>query len=144
MSSSYLVSLALAIVFAALAALHVYWAIAGGAAEVASAAIPTRTDGAPLFRPSARSTLAVAAALIAAAVVVLGRGGVFAFDIPAILYRVGAWGLAAVLLLRAIGDFRYVGLFKRERRSAFARWDSAVYSPLCAVLGAGVVYLAIA
>ena len=67
MSSSYLVSLVLAIVFAALAALHVYWAIAGGAAEVASAAIPTRTDGAPLFRPSARSTLAVAAPLVAAA-----------------------------------------------------------------------------
>jgi hypothetical protein len=142
MSTSYLLSLSLAAIFAALAAVHVYWAVAGGAERLTDGVIPTRADGTTLFQPGIGSTLAVAAALLAAAVVVLGQGGVFALAVPAILYRVGAWGLGVVLLLRAIGDFRYVGLFKRERGSTFARRDSALYSPLCAVLAAGVFYLA--
>jgi hypothetical protein len=36
--------------------------------------------------------------------------------------------------LRAIGDFRYVGFFKRIRDSKFARLDTLAYSPLCAAL----------
>ncbi|MFL5384547.1 MAG: DUF3995 domain-containing protein [Longimicrobiaceae bacterium] len=141
MPASHLVALVLAAVFTALAALHVYWALAGGAG---AATVPTRADGTLLFRPSPGGTLAVAGALLAAAAVVLGRGGVAALPIPPALFRVGAWGLGAVLGLRAVGDFRYVGLFKRERRSAFARRDTALYSPLCAALAAGVFYLAAA
>lgn len=141
MSFVQLLALALAGVFAALAALHVYWAAAGG---TGAAVVPARADGTPLFRPRVGSTLAVAGALLAAVVVVLGRGGVAALPVPAGLYRVGAWGLACVLALRAIGDFRYVGLFKRERASAFARRDTALYSPLCVALAAGVLYLAAA
>lgn len=141
MSSSQPLAIVLAIVFAALAALHVYWAVVGGTGE---AAIPVRPDGTPLFRPGVRSTLAVAVALFAAMAVVMGRSGVAPLPGPAVLYRVGAWGLGGVLLLRAIGDFRYVGVFKRERGSAFARLDTALYSPLCAALAAGVFYLAAA
>jgi len=141
MPASYPVALVLAAVFTALAAVHVYWALAGGPG---GATVPTLADGTPLFRPSAGATLAVAGALLAAAVVVLGRGGVAALPLSPSLYRVGAWGLGAVLGLRAVGDFRYVGMFKRERRSAFARRDTALYSPLCAALAAGVFYLAAA
>ena len=139
MPASYLVALVLAAVFTALAVVHVYWALAG---VTGGASVPTLADGTLLFRPSVGGTLAVAGALLAAAAVVLGRGGVAALPLPPGLYRVGAWGLGAVLGLRAIGDFRYVGMFKRERRSAFARRDTALYSPLCAVLAAGVFYLA--
>src|SRR5690348_1716569 len=118
MPASYPLALLLATVFTALAAIHVYWSLAGGAA---GETVPTRADGTPLFRPTVGGTLVVAGALLAAAAVVLGQGGVAALPIPPAVYRVGAWGLGAVLALRAVGDFRYVGLFKRERRSAFAR-----------------------
>lgn len=141
MPASYPVALVLAAVFTALAAVHVYWALAGAPG---GASVPTLADGTPLFRPSAGGTLAVAGALLAAAAVVLGRGGVAALPLPPGLYRVGAWVLGAVLGLRAVGDFRYVGMFKRERRSAFARRDTVLYTPLCALLAAGVFYLAAA
>ena len=68
MPASYPVALVLAAVFTALAALHVYWALAG---RPGGATVPTLADGTPLFRPSAGATLAVAGALLAAAVVVL-------------------------------------------------------------------------
>ena len=44
--------------------------------------------------------------------------------------------------VRAIGDFRYVGFFKTRKSGRFAAMDSRCYSPLCAVLAAGCVYLA--
>jgi hypothetical protein len=137
----YFVALVLAAAFVALAALHVYWALAGGAGP---ATVPTRPDGVPLFRPGRGATLAVAGALLGAALVVMGRGGVAALPVPPGLYRAGTWGLGAVLGLRAVGDFGYVGVFKRERRTAFARRDTMLYSPLCAVLAAGAFYLAAA
>ena len=136
------VSLALAAVFITLACVHVFWAFGYG--TLGGAAIPTRSDGRPLLRPSRGATLAVAMLLLVAAVVVLGDAGILAPIGPIMLYRVGAWVVGAVLLLRTIGDFRYVGLFKRERASRFARLDSRIYTPLCAALAAGTLYVAAA
>ena len=48
--------------------------------------------------------------------------------------EIAAWVFAAMFALRAIGDFRYVGFFKRIRDTRFARLDTLAYSPLCAVL----------
>jgi uncharacterized membrane protein SpoIIM required for sporulation len=50
------------------------------------------------------------------------------------LVQITAWLIAAVFALRAIGDFRYVGFFKRIRDTRFARLDTLAYWPLCAVL----------
>ena len=50
--------------------------------------------------------------------------------------------LAVGLLGRAIGEFRYVGFFKRVRGSRFAKLDTVVYSPLCLLLAVGVALVA--
>lgn len=118
-----------ALVLAGLGALHVYWA-AGGRRGTA-AAVPTRADGSALLRPSHVATIAVAVALFGAAAVIASAAGL-APRVP----WVHALGLAAAATfgLRMIGDFRVVGLFKRERRTPFARWDSMLFSPLCGAL----------
>ena len=141
-ASTVTVALALAGVFAILAAVHVYWAV--GNAAAGGAAVPTRADGQPLFRPGRAATVVVALLLLAAAVVMLGKVGILAPVGPMLFYRVGPWVIGSVLLLRTLGDFRYVGLFKRERASRFARLDSRYYTPLCAVLSAGSFYVATA
>ncbi|MEO5617184.1 MAG: DUF3995 domain-containing protein, partial [Candidatus Eisenbacteria bacterium] len=38
---------------------------------------------------------------------------------------------------RSIGDFRLVGLTKRERSTAFARNDTWLYTPISMLLSAG-------
>jgi hypothetical protein len=43
--------------------------------------------------------------------------------------------LAIVLIIRAIGDFKYVGFFKRIKNTPFARYDTQYYAPLCLYLG---------
>lgn len=50
-------------------------------------------------------------------------------------------GLAVVLFLRAIGDFRLVGFFKQIRDTRFARLDTILYSPLCLVMAIGTAIL---
>ena len=57
-----------------LAALHAYWAAGGDWGT--DAAIPTR-DGAPLFKPGPVGTVLVAVLLCAAALVLLGRLGIW-------------------------------------------------------------------
>ena len=124
-----------------LAAVHAYWAIGG--ARGRDAAVPQRANGARLFTPRTSSTWAVAAALAVAATLVLAAGGWWQISLPSPALRILCGLLALAFLLRGIGDFRWVGLFKRERHGRFARLDSWAYSPLCiglAVALALVVY----
>lgn len=127
-----------AVLLGALSALHLYWA-AGGRAG-ASAAVPA-ADGRPLLSPSTRATLAVACLLALSAVILLG--GVARWT-PSVLFRIGAGGIGAVLLARAVGERRYVGFFKRVRGTTFARRDTWLYSPLCLVLAGAAVLVAVA
>jgi hypothetical protein len=133
-----LVGLTLAVVFTVLAVLHVFWAFRGVGTSVA---IP-EVDGKPAFVPTRAQTLAVAMALTLAALVVLLRSSWIAVPgLPAWLPRWGCRGLGTILLLRAIGERRLVGFFKTVRGTRFARWDTWLFSPLCALLGAGARWL---
>ncbi|WP_353120485.1 DUF3995 domain-containing protein [Nitratidesulfovibrio sp.] len=53
-------------------------------------------------------------------------------------------GAAFIFVVRAIGDFRYCGLFRRIRSTTFARWDARLYTPLCLLLAACYGLLGIA
>lgn len=130
----------LAIAFCVLSLLHVGWALGwrGGHVQV----LPER-DGAPLFRPGPLSTLAVAAVLFLAALIVTQRAGLGRELLPAALVRPGCWAVSIALVFRAVGEFRYVGFFKRVRDTAFARMDTRYYSPLALLLGVGVGLVAV-
>ena len=132
---------AIAFVLGALAALHVYWAIGGRWG--AQAAVPERA-GAPLFNPSAGSCVVVAALLLCAALVVSSKAWGWSLSfLPRWWSFVAALGVALVFTGRAIGDFRWVGFFKKERSTRFARLDTFVYSPLCFLLGVGSLLVAL-
>jgi len=130
------VALSVSTVFAGLAGLHVYWAFGGHRGR--KGAIP-EVDGKPLFRPGRAGTLVVAVLLAAAGALVLGRAAVGPriLPVPPILGLWGTWGVAAALIGRAIGDFNYVGFFKRRKATRFAELDTRLYSPLALALGVG-------
>lgn len=122
-----------------LAALHVYWAVGG---VTGGSAVPSRPDGTPLFRPGPVSTLAVALALAIAGGLVFARAGIVPAVLPDQWIRAGVWAVAAAFVARAVGEFRYVGLFRRVHGTAFARWDAWLFTPLCFVLATGAAVLA--
>src|SRR5690606_9305268 len=86
-------------------------------------------DGRPAFAPPRGLTALVTVALAAAGaiVVVASRSASAPW---AWLTLAGA----CVFALRALGDFRLVGLTKRVHATAFARWDDRLYTPLCVLL----------
>ncbi len=135
-----LLAAGVALVFTALAFIHVYWSLGGR--RGALIAIPQKADGAPVFTPSPIATQAVAFLLIFAAHLVSGRIAPTLQLLPAWAYFSGPWLLFAVFTLRVIGDFRLVGLFKRERSTVFARYDTRLFTPLCLLLAAALLIVA--
>jgi hypothetical protein len=128
-----------ALIFAVLSAIHVYWARGGrwGAAN----AVP-EIDGKPLFRPGTVVTLVVAGLLAVAGALVLQRAGLaYAFG-PKMVRRAGVWVVALAFVVRAVGDFNYIGFFKRRRGTRFAHLDTRLYSPLALGLGVSTAIVA--
>lgn len=133
-------------VFAGLALLHIYWATGGvwgrAVAIPTTAAVQTGgAGGARLFNPTRAGTLVVAAALLLAALVVLGRLGVRAAPLPGWVFVWGSWVIALALFARAVGEFKYVGLFKRVRGTDFANWDTWLFTPLCLCIAVSVAII---
>lgn len=119
------------LIFSLIALLHVYWAMGGRWGG--EAAIPHTDTQEPLFQPGIIATLVVAGGLFGfAAVHVMALGylqiGLEQYTGMALI------AIAAIFLLRAIGNFNYVGFFKKKKNSVFAQNDSKFYSPLCVVI----------
>jgi hypothetical protein len=133
------IAVAVCLVFLVLALWHIYmaWRPASGV----SAAVPS-SGGKPLFVPSRKATVAVAVVLLLFACLVGATAGFISAGLPRSVSAWLAYALSLGLLARALGDFKYVGLFKRVRDSRFAVLDTLVYSPLCLLLALGVAYVA--
>jgi len=134
------IALVVAAVLAAIAVLHAYWGLVGLGTR--SAAIP-EVDGRPVFVPTRSACFVVACALLVAAFVLLVRGGFVALPGAPWLGVAGSAAVGVVLVARAIGDFRYVGFFKRFGGSRFADLDTRLFSPLCLALGASALWVAL-
>jgi hypothetical protein len=119
--------------------LHVAWAF--GMTWGLSAALPERPGGLP-FAPSRGATLLVAAALGALGALVCFHGGILTPLLPHRWTRILLLLASAAFALRAIGEFRLVGFFKRVRATRFATFDSFLFSPLCAAVALGLWALA--
>jgi hypothetical protein len=120
--------------------LHVYWA--GGGSWGTEVTIP-KQDGKAVFRPRPAGTLLVAILLFSAGLVVSGRAGLWGIVLPRWVFVVGTWALVAVFFGRVVGDFRWFGLFKRTRGTAFAWWDTWLFVPLCVLLALGCLVVAV-
>lgn len=121
--------------FLVISAWHFYMAAMPGTGS--AWAVPSR-DGKPLFRPSRAATAAVAISLLVFAVLVGACARLWPIGVPHRFLQWFSYVLATGLVVRAVGDFRYVGFFKRMRDTPFAKLDSLVFSPVCLLLAAGV------
>lgn len=127
-------------IFVALSALHFYWAFGGKWALAGS--IPTSNTGKPIFNPGRMGTLVVALGLLAFALVsYMHQDEFFPFLVP-YLNKV-TLAISLIFLLRAIGDFKYIGLFKRIKGTTFAVNDNKTYIPLCFYLAMSCLLIVI-
>lgn len=127
------VALIAALILGLLSVIHFYWAM-GGHSGV-HLAVPHK-DGEPLFKPRKIGTLIVAMGLLGLALLalVLRWGELWNLPIMTVAPYLGL-AVALVFFARAVGDFNWVGFFKKVKNSDFARLDTRYYSPLCLLLG---------
>ena len=122
----------LSLIFASLAVLHLYWA--GGGQWAASAALPKQVDGKPVFKPGRLACVVVAFGLFFFGYICLAHIA----SVPP-LFLTGHTKRALLIMsgifaLRTIGDFKFVGLFRRVQPTDFSRLDRIFYTPLCGSL----------
>lgn len=128
-------------IFLFIAGLHFYWAAGGRWA--AADATPTNEHGKPLLNTGPLPSIVVGIGLITVALYYL----IFLLNVRTDSYGLVAtpgWVVPTIFLIRAIGDFRYVGLTKKLKTTPFAIQDTKYYTPLClviAILGFSVIFL---
>lgn len=128
-----ILSLVLFAVFTVLGLIHFYWLFGGkwGIEKV----IPTKVNGATTFSPPKLATFVVGATLVLFGLMYLFKSGLIKVQIQDWLADSAYWIIPSIFILRAIGDFNYVGFFKKIKGTAFAKADSKLFSPLCASIG---------
>lgn len=127
-----LIAFLLSLVFLFLASMHIYWALGGRWGS--DAAIPAKEDATKVFTPGPLPTLIVAVGFLVLGLLVLITSRVIEYELPPVIDHYALWFITAVFFLRAIGDFKYVGFFKKITKTKFAQNDSRFYSPLCLVI----------
>ncbi len=127
-------------ILAVLGILHLYW-MAGGRWGFAQA-VPSNEVGERVVHPGPLASAVVAIGLLGFALYCFSIGLDFPLSLPFAADKWGIWVLAGIFTLRSIGDFRYVGFFKKVKNTEFGRLDTRWYTPLCAWLGLTSFWLA--
>ncbi|MEX0359593.1 MAG: DUF3995 domain-containing protein [Allomuricauda sp.] len=126
----------LSVVLIFLAVLHFYWSIFG-----------IKDPEAVLPKSVKSNTVKPPGKLMAVAVGVILLGFAFIYINKVIGYINHPWlqyisiGVALVFIVRAFGDFKYVGFFKTAKNSKFSILDTKYYSPLCLLMGVLILLL---
>jgi Protein of unknown function (DUF3995) len=115
------------LIFLIISGFHFYWAFGG---KFGSQAVIPFVESKAVFRPSFLATITVALAMLVGAW--LSWTPIGKTDDNILIY--GNLAIGIVFLIRAIGDFKYVGFFKKVKGTLFAENDSRYYSPLCLVV----------
>jgi hypothetical protein len=120
-------------IFVILAVIHLIWAF-----DVPwgfDVALPTNEHGERVNNPKKSDCVIVGLGLFTFALFYLLRSNIILLDLPFWVFRYGGWVIPSIFIIRAIGDFKYIGFFKKIRNTNFGHMDTKYYSPLCLFIG---------
>jgi hypothetical protein len=112
-----------------IASLHIYWAMGGKTASLA--VLPQSSSEKQVFMPSSFITLIVAISFYMMSLIYGHAAGFFQVSILKNYQNAILIVLGIVFLIRAIGDFKYVGFTKKIKGTPFSINDTKYYTPLC-------------
>lgn len=130
--------LLLILILFVIALLHFYWALGGKWGLEKS--IPSKEDGTLLFVPTPFQCAIVGFGLLAIMLFIFLSALQLFF--PSWVFKYSFLTLGGIFTLRAIGDFNYVGFFKKVKNTTFGKLDSKIFSPLCLLFGATFFWMA--
>lgn len=124
-----IVVFALFIIFLVLSIIHFYWAFGGRWGY--DTALPTKENNEKLIQPAFLECIVVGGGLLSFGLIVLQKGKIISLLDWNWLNQYSLWIIIFIFLARAIGEFKYVGFFKKVKNTEFGKMDTKFYSPLC-------------
>jgi len=123
----------LTIIFFILAMIHFYWAIGGQWGF--ENALATNEQGIKILNPKT-----IDSAIVGILLLLFGLFYLFFLNFKKtktliLIQNIGVWIIPILFAVRAIGDFKYVGFFKKIKGTVFSDLDTMFYSPLCLTVG---------
>ncbi|WP_147677450.1 DUF3995 domain-containing protein [Algibacter pacificus] len=125
-------SLVLSLVFFVLAVIHFNWFFGGKFGIDVS--LPTNEHGKRVLNPKKIDSAIVGLALLAFCCFYFYKSGIIALYLPHWIMEYTGWIISIIFFIRAIGDFKYVGFFKKVKQTTFGEMDTTYFSPLCLVI----------
>jgi hypothetical protein len=98
-------------------------------------AIPTNIEGEKLFNPKKIESAFVAIGLLVFATYYFLISNLISINFPSWISIYIGWVISFIFILRSIGEFKYLGFFKKIKTTNFGRLDSKLFSPLCLAIG---------
>ena len=85
--------------------------------------------------PGSLPTFTVTVLLLGISLFYLIQLKIILIPFPEIINNYGLKIFSVLFIVRAIGEFSYVGFFKTHKKTKFGQNDTKYYSPLCLLLG---------
>jgi hypothetical protein len=128
-----ILSILLSIILIGLGLIHFNWVVGGkfGFAE----SLPTKESGERVLNPKKIDSAIVGIGLTAFGIFYVLKSGLFEYNLPEWIMKYGSWIIPIIFLLRAIGEFKYIGFFKSIKKTDFGKLDTKFFSPLCLIIG---------
>lgn len=128
-----IITIFLFLIFLFLSSVHFYWGFGGKWGN--GAVIPTKDGTEKVIMPGPVPTFAVGSGLFCIGCIILIKGGLLELSLPYWISKSSLWVVSFIFILRAVGEFNYVGFFKKVKDTKFAENDTRYYSPLCLLIG---------
>ncbi|WP_456867245.1 DUF3995 domain-containing protein [Galbibacter sp. BG1] len=128
-----ILSILLSLILIVLGMIHLNWVIGGKFGYVES--LPTKENGERVLNPKKIDSAIIGIGLIAFGIFYMIESGLIEYSLPEWIIKYGGWIIPIIFLLRAVGEFKYVGFFKSVRKTDFGKLDTKLFSPLCLIIG---------
>jgi hypothetical protein len=126
-------SILLSLILIVLGLIHFNWVIGGEFGF--SQSLPTKETGERVLNPKKMDSAVVGIGLCVFGIFYIFKSGLIDYDLPQWIMKYGSWIIPVIFLLRAIGEFKYIGFFKCVRKTDFGKLDTKFFSPLCLIIG---------
>ena len=130
---TFLISIIPFLIFLFLSVLHIYWSFGGQWGK--DVTIPTKENNIKVISPGVFINFRCCIIFFGSGIFILIEAKILNIQTPVVVSKYGPWIIVLIFLIRAIGEFKYVGFFKKIRHTKFGKNDTNYYSPLCLAIG---------
>lgn len=123
----------LIIIFIVISLIHFYWVFGG--LKGLNKALPTDEKGKRVLNPGKIETFIVGLGLLFFALYYSTEIGILEIELPKLIDGYSGWIISSIFILRAIGEFKYVGFFKKIKNTEFGKFDTKYFSILSLTIG---------